>query len=53
MVLEDIVPGMLGGVAALAFADNGVAWTLDVPLDKISGAEAGNSGARQQRSLAN
>jgi hypothetical protein len=33
--LEDIVPGMLGGTAALAFADAGMTWTLDVPLDKI------------------
>ena len=36
VVLEEIVPGMLGGTAAVAFAADGMTWTLDVPLDKIA-----------------
>jgi len=35
VVLEEIVPGMLGGTATLAFGEQGMSWTLDVPLDKI------------------
>jgi len=30
MVLEEVVPGMLGGTASLTFAPEGIAWTLDV-----------------------
>jgi two-component sensor histidine kinase len=36
VVLEEIVPGMFGGAATLAFAPEGVAWTLDVALDRVS-----------------
>lgn len=35
VVLEDVVPGMLGGTAALAFAPEGINWTLDVPLSGV------------------
>jgi PAS domain S-box-containing protein len=35
VVLEDIVPGMLSGTSAVAFAAEGLSWTLDGPLDKI------------------
>jgi PAS domain S-box-containing protein len=35
VVLEEIVPGMLSGTATLAFGEQGMSWTLDVPLDKI------------------
>ncbi len=35
VVLEEIVPGMLGGAATLAFAPEGVAWTLDVALGRV------------------
>jgi PAS domain S-box-containing protein len=36
VVLEEIVPGMLDGTAAVAFTADGMTWTLDVPLDKIA-----------------
>jgi two-component sensor histidine kinase len=35
-VLEEIVPGMFGGSATLAFAPEGVTWTLDVPFARVS-----------------
>jgi PAS domain S-box-containing protein len=35
LVLEDVVPGMLGGTGTLAFEPEGVAWTLDVPLRAV------------------
>jgi PAS domain S-box-containing protein len=40
-VLKEIVPGMLGGTADLAFAAEGITWTLDAPLDKIEAAKLG------------
>jgi PAS domain S-box-containing protein len=40
VVLEDIVPGMLGGSATVAFDASGMTWTLDAPLDKIVTAKA-------------
>ena len=36
VVLEEIVPGMLGGAATLAFTPEGMTWTLDVALGTIS-----------------
>jgi len=38
VVLEEIVPGMLGGSAIFEFAPDGVAWILDVSLGKLLGA---------------
>lgn len=35
VVLEEVVPGMFGGTAAVAFGAEGMTWTLDAPLDKI------------------
>ena len=35
LVLEDVVPSMLGGTGTLAFAPEGVTWTLDVTLRTI------------------
>jgi PAS domain S-box-containing protein len=45
VVLEEIVPGMLGGAATLAFPPEGVTWTLDVALGRalspaITGSES-------------
>jgi two-component sensor histidine kinase len=40
-VLREIVPGMLGGTADLAFAAGGITWTLDAPLDKIETTKLG------------
>jgi PAS domain S-box-containing protein len=37
LVLEDVVPSMLGGTGTLAFAPEGVTWTLDVTLRTILG----------------
>lgn len=34
MVLEEIVPGMLGGAATFAIGEAGALWTRDVPADK-------------------
>jgi PAS domain S-box-containing protein len=43
VVLEEIVPGMLGGAATLAFAPEGVTWTLDVALGRaLSPAATGS-----------
>lgn len=38
VVLEDVVPGMFGGAATLAFEPEGFTWTLDVALHKVSSA---------------
>lgn len=35
LVLEDIVPGMLGGTATLDFAPDGVLWTLETAVNAI------------------
>jgi two-component sensor histidine kinase len=35
MVLEEIVPSMFGGTGTLTFADNGLTWTLDAPIDNF------------------
>jgi len=43
LVLEDIVPGMLGGSATLAFAPEGILWTLEVAAKTIlSSIESGS-----------
>jgi two-component sensor histidine kinase len=46
VVLEEIVPGMLGGAAKLAFAPEGVTWTLDVALSAVSSAATAGSQRR-------
>jgi two-component sensor histidine kinase len=38
VVLEDVVPGMFGGAATLAFEPGGFTWALDVALHKVSSA---------------
>ena len=35
VILEEVVPGMLGGNATAAFDAKGMSWTLNVPLGKI------------------
>jgi two-component sensor histidine kinase len=37
LVLEGVVPSMLGGTGILAFAPEGVTWTLNVTLRTIPG----------------
>jgi two-component sensor histidine kinase len=35
VVLEEVVPSMFGGTGILAFADGGLTWTLDAPIDSF------------------